>query len=89
MNLFTIFTAVAGPIPRIIPEERYKRICPSVEGRTFSYEIKDYKSAYEHYLTSANLGDSWALNKLGESGTTDKIAPGTTGALEFDFKWNN
>jgi TPR repeat protein len=29
-------------------------------------ENKEYKTAYNYYLISANSGDSWALNKLGE-----------------------
>ena len=27
---------------------------------------KDYKNAFDYYLTSANLGESWACNKIGE-----------------------
>lgn len=43
-------------------------------GNVYSYnnlgkiaeDNRNYKDAFDYYLTSANLGDSWALNKIGE-----------------------
>lgn len=34
-------------------------------GKIFEEE-KNYKKAYEYYLVSANLGESWAANKIGD-----------------------
>jgi len=66
-----------GDIPNIKKDEKLAKIFfkqGASLGNVYSYnnlgilseKNKQYEEAYKYYSISANMGDSWALNKLGE-----------------------